>query len=94
MARYDLYCSVCDTLILDFDHSINEGHPNCAICGTKLETYFPSMVIAFKGFTTPGGNGRPGNLEKRLPSNLKDWYKKATSPEFQASRKKKQNGNI
>lgn len=62
-----------------------------------MHTIFDEVQVAFKGFTTPGGNGRPGGYKKhiaeKLPEALQSWYKAGTDPDFHKERAKNRLGN-
>ncbi len=59
--RYDYFCpnKECNNEIRDYEKSLNDPAPVCPKCGGEVERLFDRQTVFFKGFTTPGGNGKP-----------------------------------
>ena len=65
MPNYDFQCpnEDCNEIARDVFKAISEENPYCTSCKTKMEQIFDQSSVGYTGFTTPGGNGRPANLE-------------------------------
>lgn len=56
--RYDFYCEKDSLDVRDVVSSLSDPAPKCPLCGESMERLFDEQKVYFRGFTTPGGNGK------------------------------------